>query len=69
VHLIGVHLTGVYLMGVDLIACVFGGRWPGVTFLIFALSGNLALGPIAPGSTLYEKKYIWPNTLVEITWP
>jgi hypothetical protein len=29
----------------------FDGRWPGVTFLIFALSGNLALGPIAPGTT------------------
>jgi hypothetical protein len=28
----------------------FDGRWPGVTFLIFALSGNLALGPIAPGN-------------------
>jgi hypothetical protein len=28
----------------------FDGRWPGVTFLILALSGKLALGPIAPGS-------------------
>ena len=28
----------------------FGGRWPGVAFLILALSGNLALGPIAPGT-------------------
>jgi hypothetical protein len=27
----------------------FDGRWPGVTFLILALSGKLALGPIAPG--------------------
>jgi hypothetical protein len=25
----------------------FGGRWPGVVFLISALSGKLALGPIA----------------------
>jgi hypothetical protein len=28
----------------------FGGRWPGVIFLILALSGKLALGPIAPGT-------------------
>ena len=28
----------------------FGGRWPGVAFLILALSGNLTLGPIARGS-------------------
>jgi hypothetical protein len=27
----------------------FDGRWPRVTFLILALSGKLALGPIAPG--------------------
>jgi hypothetical protein len=25
----------------------FDGRWPGVTFLILALSGTLALGPVA----------------------
>jgi hypothetical protein len=28
----------------------FDGRWPRLTFLILALSGKLALGPIAPGS-------------------
>jgi hypothetical protein len=28
----------------------FDGRWPGITFLILALSGKLALGPIAPGT-------------------
>jgi hypothetical protein len=27
----------------------FDGRWPGIIFLILALSGKLALGPIAPG--------------------
>jgi hypothetical protein len=27
----------------------FDGRWPGVTFLVLALSGKLALGPIALG--------------------
>jgi hypothetical protein len=27
----------------------FDGRWPGVTFLILALSGKLVLGPIASG--------------------
>jgi hypothetical protein len=32
----------------------FDGRWPGVTFLILALSGKLALGPIAPG-----KRGVW----------
>ena len=35
---------------------VFGGRWPGVAFLILALSGNLALVPIAPG-TLRRSRY------------
>jgi hypothetical protein len=34
VHLIGVHVI-----------TAFGGRWPGVTFLILALSGKLAIGP------------------------
>ena len=35
----------------------FGGRWPGVVFLISALSGKLALGPIVPYSAqLFE---IW----------
>jgi hypothetical protein len=37
-------LTRIYVFA------AFDGRWPGVTFLIFALSGNLALGPIAPGT-------------------
>jgi hypothetical protein len=61
VHFIGVsfidvHLMGVYLINVPLLACFlyayissFGGRWPGVAFLILALSGNLTLGPITPG--------------------
>ena len=29
----------------------FGSRWPGIPFLILALSGKLALGPVAPSST------------------
>jgi hypothetical protein len=39
-----------YLMGVYHVIAAFGGRWAGVAFLILALSGKLALGPIAPGS-------------------
>jgi hypothetical protein len=34
----------------------FDGRWPGVTFLILALSGKLALGPIAPGTSASAPK-------------
>jgi hypothetical protein len=37
-------------MGVYHVIAAFGGRWPGVAFLILALSGKLALGPIAPGT-------------------
>ena len=52
-HLIGMHLIGVYIMGVHLMGvhhrmqpfllsrtyvfAAFGGRWPGVAFLILAL--------------------------------
>jgi hypothetical protein len=39
-----------YLMGVYHVIAAFGGRWPSVAFLILALSGKLALGPIAPGT-------------------
>jgi hypothetical protein len=34
----------------------FDGRWPGVTFLIRALSGKLALGPIAPSTSASAPK-------------
>ena len=57
-HLIGMHLIGLYIMGVHRIQsfllgrtyvfAAFGGRWPGVAFLILALSGNLALYPSGP---------------------
>jgi hypothetical protein len=40
----------------------FDGRWPGVTFLILALSGKLALGPIAPGSRGWFDGWGWGKT-------
>jgi hypothetical protein len=33
----------------------FDGRWPGVTFLILALSGKLALGLLPPGKLAWTK--------------
>src|SRR5271168_2773603 len=48
--------SGVYL-GRTYVIAAFGGRWPGVAFLILALSGKLALGPIASGTqaTLFRR--------------
>jgi hypothetical protein len=38
------------LLGRTYIFAAFGGRWPGVAYLILALSGTLALWvPFAPG--------------------
>jgi hypothetical protein len=37
----------------------FDGRWPGVTFLILALSGKLALGP-------YSARYLQPSNRLGI---
>jgi hypothetical protein len=39
----------------------FDGRWPGVTFLILALSGKLALGPIAPGIRDHQANNTLPS--------
>jgi len=74
VRLIGVYFMGVYLTGVRLpgvhhrmqpfyprrpyVFAAFGGRWLDVAFLFLALSGNLALGPIAPG-----RRPLIPSTL------
>jgi len=59
VHLMGVYLMSAYLMGVyhgmqpvllsrTYVFAAFDGRWPGIAFLILALSGNFggfSLGP------------------------
>jgi hypothetical protein len=66
VYLTGVHFTGVYLIGVHhrmqpfyhirtYVFTAFDGRWPDVAFLFLVLSGNLVLGPIAPGRSSYPK--------------
>ena len=44
----------------------FDGRWPGVTFLILALSGKLALGPVAPGKA---SKCSLRQTLLNLNLP
>jgi hypothetical protein len=43
-----------FLLSRTYVFAAFGGPWPGVAFLILALSGNLTLGPITPGNPLHH---------------
>jgi hypothetical protein len=64
-------LIDMYLMGVYHVIAAFGGRWPGVAFLILALSGKLALGPYSaryPGVRLrgFRRNFAHHDTLASL---